>query len=240
MIKIIYNPEDAGRDYVNSKGNVSIIRKYHMTDEEIKVSKDRWVEDLSNSELELDIYMLKRRAGKIFFNPYRQGIYYYQIQTLFMLGANKWHRLTAIVKKLEEYTSGIKVRPSVVKKYGYLTAWDQFRGKSSRQFAKTSKDYIGRIQENFVMLQRLSSRHPYGYKLHQVYAAIDIKRVSKEGFRNGLYYYRLSTYSTQDEAFPMKDFTKFIFPSHKGKYISRKFIGTIITREGTIIEGVLV
>lgn len=240
MLEIIYNPKDAGHDYMNSKGKISIIRKYHMTDEEAELAKLKWLGDLGDLELELDINSLKRRAGKLFFNPYRQGIYYYQIQTLFFLGANKWHKLTVIVKQLEQYTSLIKVRPSVVKRHSYLTAWDQFRGKRDREHAKTSKDYVGRIQENFVMLQRLSQRHPYGYKLHQVCAAIDIKRVSKQGFQNGLYYYRLSTYSDQAEAFPIKDFSKFRFPRHEGKYISRKFIGTIVTSKGTIREGVLV
>jgi len=240
MTVIIYNPEDVGKEILNPKGHLKKIRKYHMTDKEQEVSRYKWAEELSNLGLGLDLYRLKRRCGKNFFNPYRQGIYYYQIQTLFLLGTNKWHRLSAIVKKLEEYTSGISLRSSIVKTKGYHSAWDKFKGKSTREFAKNSKDYIGRIQENFVMLQRLSSMHPYGYKLHQVCAAIDIKRVSKQGFSQGLYYYRLSTYDTIAEALPMKDFSKFVFPKHEGKYISRKFIGTIVTKSGTTKQGQLV
>ena len=90
------------------------------------------------------------------------------------------------------------------------------------------------------MLQRLSMRHPYGYKLHQVHAALDIKRMSRKGFEQGVYFYRLSTYKYKHEALPIKDFSLFTFPKHEGKYVSRKFIGTIVTRDRTIIEGQVV
>jgi len=232
MTVIAYKPENAGTESFNSKGKLVKNRKYHMTDAEMEVARNRWLEEIDGTSRKL-----KRKAGDIFFNPYRQGIYYYQIQTLYLLGANDWHDLPDIVNQLEEYTSGISLRASVVKSKGYHSAWDKFRGKSNRPWAKTSKDYVGRIQDNYVMLQRLSQRHPYGYKLYQVCGAIDIKRIDKEGFSQGFYSYRLSTYKKQAEAFPIKDFSGFTFPRHEGKYISRKFIGTIVTSSGTIRQG---
>jgi len=235
MQDIIYDPDDVGKEFLNSKGSLSKVRKYHMTDKEKVSAQTKWLEEIKGVH-----WTTKRKAGDMFFNPYRQGIYYYQVQTLFLLGANQWHSLTDIVNKLEEYTSGISLRTSVVKSKGYHSAWDKFRGKSSRPWAIASKDYIGRIQENFIMLQRLSRMHPYGYKLHQVGAALDIKRESREGFSQGVYYYRLSTYPTEALALPIKDFSGFVFPKHEGKYISKKFIGTIVNRDHTIVEGQVV
>jgi hypothetical protein len=229
MAEIIYNPGLAGTDYLNSKGRLSKIRKYHMTDEEMSSGKLLWEKEVRSVNIRT-----RKKAGDIFFNPYRQGIYYYQLQTLYLLGANEWHSLTDIVKKLEEYTSGIQLRASVIKTKGYHTAWDKFRGKGSREFARTSKDYIGRMQENFIMLQRLSQRHPYGYKLHQVCSAIDIKRINKRGFSQGVYFYRLSTYPTMEQALPLRDFSRFTFPKHAGKYVNRKFIGTIVTMDKVV------
>lgn len=234
-MQIIYDPAKAGTEFLNNKGNNVKIRKYHLTVEEISISRGKWEKEVKSIDRKI-----RAKAGDIFFNPYRQGIYYYQVQTLFLLGANKWHSLTDIVEKLETYTSQIPLKLSIVRTKGYHTAWDKFRGKGSREFASVAKDYIGRIQENFIMLQRLSMMHPYGYKLHQVHAALDIKRVSRTGFEQGVYFYRLSTYRDQRKALPIKDFSLFTFPKHEGKYISRKFIGTIVTRDRTIIEGQVV
>ena len=235
MHQITYDPKGAGGEFMNGEGKILKMRKYHLTIEEMSKSRKRWEEEVKNVDTEI-----KAEAGDLFFNPYRQGIYYYQIQTLYLLGANKWHSLTDVVRKLEEYTSEIQLKLSIIKSKGYYTAWDKFRGKSSRSWAKTAKDYIGRIQENFIMLQRLSMMHPTGYKLHQVCSALDIKRMSRRGFSQGLYYYRLSTYSDIDKAFPIKDFKNFIFPKSESKYISKKFIGTIITKDKTIVEGQVV
>jgi len=235
MIDIIYRPENVGREFLTSKGKSITMRKYHLTDKEMEVNKERWLSDVKGISKGT-----KGMAGELFFNPYRQGIYYYQIQTLFLLGANHWHNLTDIVNKLEAYTSCIVLDDSIVKEKGYKTAWDKFRGKNSRSFAISSKDYIGRIQENFIMLQRLSQRHPCGYKLYQVCSAIDIKRSDMIGFPQGIFSYRLSTYPKQVQALPMKDFSEFTFPKNEGNYINRKFIGTVVTIDKVIKSGVVI
>ena len=235
MINITYKPEHAGQEFLNHKGQKTRVRKYHLTDEEMLISKERWNIDVK----EID-EKVKAKVGKIFFNPYRYGIYYYQIQTLFFLGANEWHSLADIVAKLEEYVSSIPLLPTIVQGKSCRTAWDQFRGKNTRLWARSSKDYIGRIQENFVMLQRLSRMTPYGYKLYQVCSAIDMKRVSMSGFLQGLFYYRLSTYPNQAEALPIKDFSEFIFDKNESKYVNNKFVGTIVTMDKVMKLGVTI
>lgn len=233
MSVIIYDPKDAGREFINKKGKVIKIRKYYMTPKEMKIGRSRWLEEVKDVDKKI-----KKMVGPHFFNPYRYGIYHYQLQVLFLLGANRWHDLTSIVAKLKSYTLKIELKRFIYNKYGYHTAWDKFRSKSSRENAQRCKDHIGRIQENFVFLQRLSKLHPYGYKLHQVRAAVDIKRISKEGFEHGIHFYRLSTYDSQKEALPIKDFKDFKFPKHERRYVNNKFIGTIITKDKTIVKGI--
>lgn len=235
MSEIIYNPNDAGKEITNDRGKIVKVRKYFMTTEEMELSRSKWLLEVSNVDKRLI-----DRAGPHFFNPYRQGIYYYQIQALFLLGCNKWHNLSKILEKLESYTSSIPIKRGVGKEYGYKTAWDKFRGKSSRASARSCKDWKGRIQENFIFFQRLSRLHPYGYKLHQVRSAVDIKRVDMAGFSSGLYSYRLSTYDRQCDALPIRDFSNFTFPEHENKYVNYKFVGTILTGDKTIVDGVVV
>jgi len=229
MLDIIYEPKDVGKEVISNRGKKTKLRKYHMTDNEMVLIRNKWLKETS--------YVNKAKhnqAGKYFFNPYRKGIYYYQIYSLFLLGANKWHNLANIIDQMEELMSG-----KVINKDGIsMTAWERFRGKSSREASLRCKDYIGRVQENMVFFQRLNKLHPTGYKLRQVRSAVDMKRISKKGFSNGCYYYRLSTYSNIDKALPIRDFSKFTFPRHERKYVSYKFIGTIITKDKIINRGV--
>lgn len=232
MSDIMYNCSEAGKEIKDSRGKNIMIRKYHLSPKEMEANRSKWLADISSVDV-----ALKNKAGTVFFNPYRKGIYYYQVQSLFLLGANEWHDLSIILNKLEEYSSTILLTSQQRKTYGYRTAWDQFIGKSSRINAEKCKDYIGRIQENFILLQRLSKLHPYGYKLHQVCAAIDIKRVSRSGFPNGVYYYRLSTYDSENKAYPIRDFKEFNFPKHESKYINYRFLGKIVTKDKVLIDG---
>ncbi len=228
MVEIMYHPKDVGKEVVNGHGKKTKIRKYHMTEEDIKRSRKKWLETIKD----IDIRTV-RRAGNNFFNPYRRGIYYYQIYAMFLLGCNKWHRLSHIVKKMEQIMSEVSAKENGV----MINVWDKFKCKARRADSTKSKDYIGRIQENMIFFQRLSTFHPYGYKLKQVCAAVDIKRVTKRGFPNGVYYYRLSTYACTELALPLRDYSKFVFPRHERKYVSYKFIGTIVTADKVISEG---
>ena len=87
------------------------------------------------------------------------------------------------------------------------------------------------------MLQRLSRFNPYGYKLHQVCSVLDIKREDREGFPQGMFLYRLSTYPTKKKALPIKDFSEFTFPKSPGRYITSKFVGTVVVRDGVTLNG---
>ncbi len=228
MSEIIYNPLEVGKDVLNSRGFLTKVRKHHLTDSELEKIKEKWTNDL----IGVDKRIISK-AGKYFFNPYRKGIYHYQIQSLFLLGCNEWHSLTDIVSKMEEIMSLVPCRTNI-----NFTSWEKFRSKANKHDAIRCKDYIGRIQENMVFFQRLNKLHPYGYKLRQVRAAVDIKRVSVLGFVNGCYYYRLSTYSSIEKSLPIRDFSQFIFPMPERRYISYKFIGTIITKDRVIRKGV--
>ena len=83
MLEIIYNPEDVGKEVINSRGGLSKIRKYHMTDTEFEMARNKWEKEISHVHKRI-----VNRAGKYFFNPYRKGIYYYQIYSMFLLGAS--------------------------------------------------------------------------------------------------------------------------------------------------------
>lgn len=229
MSLISYSPDDVGKHIINKRGKIIKIRKYHMIEEEMKKTRRKWLLDVKEVDRRI-----RKKAGRLFFNPYRRGIYYYQIQALFLLGANQWHGLSNILKKIEDIMSTVPERGI------FSNAWEKFKGKSERDNALRCKDYIGRIQENFILLQRLTGRHPYGYKLKQVCVAIDTKRVSKRGMPNGIYYYRLSTYYSTKKALPLRDYKKFKFPRHEKKYISSRFIGTVITKNKIIKKGVVV
>jgi len=222
MKELLYNPESCGREVVSSRGKKVKIRKYHMTDFEMTRNRGRWEDDIKDVSTET-----KSKAGNLFFNPYRKGIYHYQIKTLFLLGSNEWHSLNVIVSKLSE----IMLLEKMVKNGINMNAWELFRDRSYQKNPAKSKDYLGKIQENFLFFQRLSQLHPYGYKLMQVSSSVDIKRVSSSGFTHGLFYYRLSTYNSPEESIPIRDFSEFIFHSHKNRYINYKFIGKIITND---------
>ena len=230
MANIMYNPRDVGREVINGRGNKSTIRKYHMTEKEQNVARKKWNKEISGVHKS---YITQ--AGPKFFNPYRRGIYYYQIYSMFLLGANKWHSLGDIIAKMEDIMTNIIVSRDGVR----MTAWDRFKSKKSREASLKSKDFVGRIQENMIFFQRLNKLHPTGYKLMQTCSAVDMKRISKAGFPNGCFEYRLSTYDSMEKALPIRDFREFNFPRYASKYVSYKFVGTIITQNKVISKGVV-
>lgn len=218
MSNFDYNPEDVGKSVVNSRGRTVVVRKYHLTDKERKKAKEKFKIAVKNVSRKI-----KNKAGPKFFNPYRsKGVYYAQIQALYLLGANEWHPYNDVRDKMREYASGVKIvrRDGIAARH--TNAWAEFEKKTSKPNTVTSKDLFGRINENMIFFQRLSKLHPYGYKLRQAFAAVDIKRVSQEGFPNGVFYYRLSTYKSFKKAIPVKDVSEFMATNLRGrKYGSR-------------------
>lgn len=220
-----YNPDDVGKIMLNSRGKMVVIRKYHLTTEEKKKVRKKFRDLIKDVPQDI-----KNQAGSRFFNPYRmRGVYFAQIQALYLLGANKWHSYNDVRDKMREFALGMEV----VRREGSLVrktdVWTEFERKTAKPDTVTSKDLFGRINENMIFFQRLRKFHPYGYKLKQACAAVDIKRVSKEGFPNGVFYYRLSTYNSPKKAIPIKDVSEFVSTNDRGRrYGSRNKKKTVV------------
>jgi len=167
--------------YIGSRGVEVEVRNHHLTDVKMEKVKKRYKEFIMNVSKEI-----KEKAGPNFFNPYREsGVYFGCVQALFMLGANEWFLYKRVEEMMEEVMT--KVLPD---KNG-TKPWEKFRDKTSRKDVRSSKDLMGRIQHNMRVLQRVGinkEANPYGYKLAQGLACIDIK-VDTEG----LWFFRLNT-----------------------------------------------
>ena len=216
---ILYNPLNVGKTIINKRNQYVKVRKYHLTDSEIENCIQRHIQatkDVPES--------IKNLCSPYFFNPFRRGIYWCQVQSLYLLGCNQWHNLRTILIKVEEIMRGIKCSNNK----GCINLWEQFNGKFSNVSSIKSKDFIGRVQENFIFMQRLGCNHPSGYKLRQACAALDLKRVSRRGFSNGIYFYRLSTYSTEELCYPIRDFSEYSLNNSDYRFFKKSFCGVII------------
>ena len=58
MIESTYKPEDVKKRIRNSRGNISVIRKYHMTEKEMRVAKERWEKEIELDKID-DKYMIR-------------------------------------------------------------------------------------------------------------------------------------------------------------------------------------
>lgn len=166
-------------EYTNSKGKKVKIRRNHMTEESILKKRKIYKDHIKNVPLPI-----KHKAGDVFFNPYRySGVYFGCVQSLFLLGANDWYSFNDVKDMLKQVM--MKMKPD---KHG-KKPWEKFEGRSPRPSknggeAPGAKDLDGRIQHNMRVLQRVfieKEANPYGYKLRQALACIDI-RVTDEIF----------------------------------------------------------
>ena len=165
-------------EITNRRGNLVIPRKYHMTVDQIRSIRSTWQFSISDVD-----QITKEAVSADFFNPYRSsGAYYGCIQSLFLLGGNVWHSYRDVRNKMQEDMSS---RSSHNCK---KSSWEKFALKGAREGAIITKDLMGRIISNFRILQRLGGINPYGYKLKQALASVDIKREA-----DGMYYFRLNT-----------------------------------------------
>lgn len=205
---IFYSPALIGKSFVNNRGNVVKVRGFSVKDKNIDKLKKIW---------EKDIKELGEQDNN-FYNPYKEGMYRYQVHVLYKMGINEWHNLIDYVKKLKEYVSSLKCLDE-----DFNNKWDKFENRDNvSEFG--GKDFVGKIKDNFMLLQRLGGFNPYGYKLHQVGAAIDCKVKDRIGFNNGEYFYRLSIYENQEEALPIRDFSEY----SKKPTNNKRFVGKII------------
>lgn len=177
----VEKPRGVRSEIVNRRGNLVMPRKYHISDDQVKILSGRF----SKATEEVD-QSIKDKAGTVFFNPYRQaGIYYGCIQSLYLLGCNEWHQYMTIFGQMRDLMSEIEGKDG-------RTSWQKFCSKGPRmndgQVVVTAKDVKGRIKQNMRVIQRLGGLHPYGMKLAQVSTCVDIKRL-----KDGLWEYRLRT-----------------------------------------------
>ncbi len=130
----------------------------------------------------------------------RNGAYWGSVEALILLGTDQWHKLSDIRDKMQEIMEAI---PKVKKDAGktvQTNAWDDFYNKKSRA-ATNPKDGLGRIAQNFSVLQRLpkpgkNEKNPYGLKLAQFGMTIDIKYEEQHGVE--VPYFMLNTSWDQD------------------------------------------
>ena len=166
------------KSITNRRGNIVTPRKYHMTDAQLDKGRANWLEQIKGVS---DV--IKGKSASLFFNPYRaNGGYYGGIQALFLLGSNAWHPYGDVRGKMQDDMSTRKSPTN--KKH----SWEKFAYRSAREGAASTKDLMGRIVQNFRTLQRLGGVHPYGWKLAQLGASVDIRRTEK-----GIYEFRLNT-----------------------------------------------
>jgi hypothetical protein len=174
----VEGPINKRGEITNRRGNVVVPRKYHMTEPQIELFRERWKNNVKDTPKEI-----RKSVSSLFFNPYREnGAYYGGVQALFLLGGNKWHSYSEVRDMMQK---DMVTRKSNV---GNKNSWEKFALKGAREGAILTKDLMGRIVHNFRTLQRLGGIHPYGYKLKQSMSAIDIKREA-----DGIYYFRLNT-----------------------------------------------
>lgn len=153
----------------SARNNIVVPRKYHMTDKDMQNLRSKFEEEVKD-----DSDGIKKLAGERFFNPLRRGgIYYGSVQALYLLGCNKWHSLPDFIDKIREVTT------KIIGKDG-KSSWEKFNNRTPRRVGNSpvssAKDESGRVQQNMRTLQRLGGYHPYGHKLRQVLASVDIKQ----------------------------------------------------------------
>jgi len=144
-------PLSARKKVVAGRGGESKVpRKYHLKADKL-VELRRQIQD----------------AGH-FISPYGANrLYSFIIDALVLLGTGKPHPVSVVYKKFQEVAS----KPETIK-HG-MTAWERFIERPCRN-PDTGRDDFTRFLQNIEVLQRLGGNHPYGFKLAQIGACIDI------------------------------------------------------------------
>ena len=143
-------PANKRKKVLKTRGGSSIPRRYHMDDEKAKTLLEEFT-----------------KTGE-FHNPYRShGRYWAFVQALVDLGINETHLYAVVRNKMKALLTGhITCRK--------VDGWESFEHPVVNENAACSKDTRGRIIQNAHVLQRLTGQHPYGWKLAQLHACIDI------------------------------------------------------------------
>jgi hypothetical protein len=144
-------PLSARKKVVNGRGGESRVpRKYHLKAEKL-----------------IEVRRQIAESGH-FVSPYGANrLYSFIIDALVSLGVGKSHSVSTVYKKFQEIAS----KPDTIK--AGKTAWQRFVDRPCRN-VDTGRDDFTRFLQNIEVLQRLGGNHPYGLKLAQVGACIDI------------------------------------------------------------------
>jgi hypothetical protein len=123
-----------------------------------------------------DQVMYRQRSLELgrFIAPYRTGGGYWGIvETLSLLGENKEHLFSVFWQKFIDVMSNESLSEDG------RTPWETFSGRPLR--SRTSgKNVIEKVEQNIRVLQRLGGTNPYGLKLAQLNACIDVLGNQKE------------------------------------------------------------
>lgn len=142
---ITEKPLDKRRELPIGRGGETVVpRKFHNSLEEIKELR------------------ASHKENKRIPNPHNRGFYFYAVEALIDAGVNEKHTQSAIVRRMETLMSAASTENSEG-----VNAWKRFTDKDPRN-SDTGKDVDGRIDQNLLVMQRLTGRTPYGLKLLEV------------------------------------------------------------------------
>lgn len=134
-------------------GSLKAVRRHHLD----SVQQQELVEQME-------------REGR-FIPPYKEfGGYWGATQALAALGPGEFHPVSDIIKAYQQSMSD-----EASKDKNGRTAWERFQNKRPRS-KMNGLDWYGRILQNLTVLQRLGGDDPYGLKLAQIGACIDLKK----------------------------------------------------------------
>ena len=170
-------PASDRRKVLQTRKGSEVPRRYHMDLDEAEKLRAKFTE-----------------TGE-FQNPYRSnGRYWAFIQALIDLGIDKSHPYVTVRDRMKELLSN----HTTCRK---MDGWTSFEKPLTKENASCSKDTRGRIIQNAQVLQRLSGQHPYGWKLAQLHACVDILDDGQ-----GLHAFRLRTgFSAVEEVEPVNE-----------------------------------
>jgi len=138
------------------KGEMARIRRHHI--------------DIENQSKLMNDSIVSGR----FVSPYRRGGGYWGIiETLSLLGENQEHSFSVFWDKFMEVMNDSSLSS------GGKTPWEKFSEKPVRS-KLTGKNVIEKVHQNVRVLQRLGGANPYGLKLAQMRACIDVLGSSEE------------------------------------------------------------